>query len=61
MDHARAIEHSREKGKRVVYVPGPLVPPLRLFFKDSMPERGGILRVGGKRFGPIVRGPYGIF
>lgn len=50
-----------QAGRTVLHVPGMLLPLLRPFFVYSMPERGGILRVGGKRWGPIVRGPFGVF
>jgi hypothetical protein len=50
-----------ERGRTVVYVPAFLVPLSRPFFKESMPERGGVLRVVGKRWGPILRGPFGIY
>lgn len=50
-----------EAGRTVVYVSTTVLALLRPFFKASMPERGGVLRVVGKRWGPVVRGPFGVY
>lgn len=51
----------REYGRTVVVLPLWLVKALSPVFGPSLPHRGRVLRLVGRRRGPVLRSTYGLW